>query len=173
MKILRNFWPSLQETRAFHHKEIPIPMLSFKSNRNIKSFLVRAILPPSLDYQTTHLPLIKFPSIHHALTLLKIWRILKLSITCDYTIFSINLHIKTIYITQILLLILQTIIHVLFATFMYNTALSLILPNLSCLLFSSRPPLNSSPLHPSPIFMTIAFFTSTRSNNVIVWKNPL
>ena len=61
MKILRKLWPSLQKTKTFHHKEIPIPMLSFKSNRNIKSFLVKAKLPPSLDCQTTHLPSIELP----------------------------------------------------------------------------------------------------------------
>ena len=53
MKILRNFWPSLQKTKIFHHKEIPNPMLTFKSNKNIKLFLVRAKLSPSLDHQIT------------------------------------------------------------------------------------------------------------------------
>ena len=98
MKILRKFWLSLQKTKAFHHKEIPIPMLSFKSNRNLKSFLVKAKLPPSLDCQITHLPSIEFPSIHRALTLLNIWRILKLSNTCDYTLFCINLYIIITYL---------------------------------------------------------------------------
>ena len=37
-------------------------MLTFKGNKNIKSFLVRAKLSLSLDHQTTTpLPLIEFP----------------------------------------------------------------------------------------------------------------
>ena len=60
MKVIRKFWPSLRTTRGFRHKTIPSPMLTFKSNRNIKSYLVRAKLP-SLDCHTTPLSSIEFP----------------------------------------------------------------------------------------------------------------
>ena len=60
MKIIRKYWPSLQQTNLFRNRSIPFPLLSYRSNRNTKSYLVRAKLP-SLDQNITPLPSIEFP----------------------------------------------------------------------------------------------------------------
>ena len=51
LKIIRKYWPYLQHLNSFRNKQLPTPMLSFKTNKNIKSFLVRAKLS-SLDCDT-------------------------------------------------------------------------------------------------------------------------
>ena len=50
MKIIRKYWPSLKTTKHFKGKIMPYPLLTFKSNRNIKSYLVRAKIPPSENH---------------------------------------------------------------------------------------------------------------------------
>ena len=50
----------LQQTNLFRNKAFPYPLLCYRSNRNIKSHLVRAKLP-SLDPNSTTLPPIEFP----------------------------------------------------------------------------------------------------------------
>lgn len=47
--IIKKYWPLIQRLQQFKNKPLPHPMLAYKSNRNIKSFLVRAKLPSSLD----------------------------------------------------------------------------------------------------------------------------
>ena len=44
MKIIKKFWPSLRGTKSLKHTRFPSPMLTYKSNKNIKSHLVRAKL---------------------------------------------------------------------------------------------------------------------------------
>ena len=50
MYLIRKYWPSIQHLKLFSNNLLPPPifMLAYKSNRNLKSFLVRAKLP-SLD----------------------------------------------------------------------------------------------------------------------------
>ena len=56
IKIIKKYWPSLEQLKYFNNTLPPSPMLAYKANRNIKSFLVRAKLP-SLDCNTeTHPP---------------------------------------------------------------------------------------------------------------------
>ena len=57
--IIKKYWHHLKELNSFKHKKIPLPMLSFKSNKNMKSFLVRARLP-SLDCDPKASPLHEF-----------------------------------------------------------------------------------------------------------------
>ena len=59
MKIIKKYWPYLKQVHHFRYKKIPNPMLSFKTNKNIKSFLVRARLP-SVDCHTEASPLNQF-----------------------------------------------------------------------------------------------------------------
>ena len=47
--IIKKYWPSIQHLKYFKNHPLPSPMLAYKSNKNIKSFLVRSKLPPSLD----------------------------------------------------------------------------------------------------------------------------
>ena len=56
MKIIRKYWTSLQQTRS---KLFPYSLLCYRSNRNIKSYLVWAKLL-SLDPNSTTLPWIEF-----------------------------------------------------------------------------------------------------------------
>ena len=58
MKIIRRFWPSLRNSKTFKHINLPPPKLTFTSNRNIKSHLVRAKLAPTED--DTSIPPIGF-----------------------------------------------------------------------------------------------------------------
>ena len=58
MKIIRRFWPSLRNSKTFKHINLPPPTLTFTSNRNIKSHLVRAKLAPTED--DTSIPPINF-----------------------------------------------------------------------------------------------------------------
>ena len=58
MKIIRRFWPSLRNSKTFKHINLPPPTLTFTSNRNIKSYLVRAKLAPTED--DTSIPPINF-----------------------------------------------------------------------------------------------------------------
>ena len=44
-KIIKKYWPELQHLQQFKNIKIPSPMLSFTSNRNIKSVLVKSKLP--------------------------------------------------------------------------------------------------------------------------------
>ena len=56
IKIIKKYWPSLEQLKYFNNTLPPSPMLAYKANRNIKSFLVRAKLP-SLDCNIeTHPP---------------------------------------------------------------------------------------------------------------------
>ena len=59
IKIIKKYWYHLQQLQQFRHVKIPTPMLSYKTNRNIKSLLVKAKLP-SLDCQTEATPLNEF-----------------------------------------------------------------------------------------------------------------
>ena len=56
LKIIKKYWPHLRQLHQFQHRKIPSPMLSYKTNKNIKHFLVRARLP-SLDCHTEATPL--------------------------------------------------------------------------------------------------------------------
>ena len=47
--IIKKYWHSIQCLKQFKNKPLPPPMLAYKSNKNLKSFLVRSKLPPSLD----------------------------------------------------------------------------------------------------------------------------
>ena len=47
MKIIKRFWPSLRNSKTFQHKNLPLPTLTFTSNKNIKSHLVKAKLTPT------------------------------------------------------------------------------------------------------------------------------
>ena len=58
MCIIKKYWPTIQHLQQFKHKALPFPLLAYKSNKNIKSFLVRAKLP-SLDCITETTPLSK------------------------------------------------------------------------------------------------------------------
>ena len=49
LQIINKYWPYLQHLQQFKHINIPRPMLSFKTNRNIKSYLVKPKLTQSLD----------------------------------------------------------------------------------------------------------------------------
>ena len=40
MKIIRKYWPSLQQTNLFRNNTFPYPLLCYRSNTNIKSYLV-------------------------------------------------------------------------------------------------------------------------------------
>jgi len=57
IQIIKQFWPLLEQFKSL---KFPKPMLVYKSNRNIKSHLVRAKLP-SLDPDIPQLPSIKLP----------------------------------------------------------------------------------------------------------------
>ena len=49
-KIIKNYWHHLQNLIYFKKTRLPLPMLSYKSNKNIKSFLIHAKLQSrSLD----------------------------------------------------------------------------------------------------------------------------
>ena len=48
LKIIKKYWPYLQNLNSFKNKQLPPPMICFNTNKNIRSFLVRAKLP-SLD----------------------------------------------------------------------------------------------------------------------------
>ena len=45
LKIVNKYWPSLKKLKYFQNKSLPPPMLVYKTNKNIKSSLVRAKLP--------------------------------------------------------------------------------------------------------------------------------
>ena len=45
LKIVKKYWPSLKKLKYFQSKSLPPPMLVYKTNKNIKSSLVRAKLP--------------------------------------------------------------------------------------------------------------------------------
>lgn len=57
MRIIKHFWPSLEQ---FTNINLPKPLLVYKSNKNIKSHLVRAKLP-SLDPETVQIAKITLP----------------------------------------------------------------------------------------------------------------
>ena len=61
LQIINKYWPDLQQLQQFKHIKIPRPMLSFKTNRNIKSYLVKSKLTLSLDCQTEATSLNDFP----------------------------------------------------------------------------------------------------------------
>ena len=48
MQIIKRYWPSITKLEQFKNFTLPTPLLAYKRNRNIKSFLVRAKLP-SMD----------------------------------------------------------------------------------------------------------------------------
>ena len=55
-RIIKKYWPFIYRLNRFKNKTIPPPLLAYKSNKNLKSFLVRAKLP-SLDRNSeTELP---------------------------------------------------------------------------------------------------------------------
>ena len=65
LRIIKKYWPYLKKLNSFANKDLPTPMLSYKSNRNIRSFLVRAKLrsldrnletPPSQDLALEYNP---------------------------------------------------------------------------------------------------------------------
>ena len=60
IEIIHKLWPSLQKTKWFKNKTIPRPMLAFRGNKNIRSYLVRAKLP-SRESQTKVPIQIEFP----------------------------------------------------------------------------------------------------------------
>ena len=45
-KITTKYWPELQQINSFKTSKPPCPMIAYRSNKNIKSFLVRARLLP-------------------------------------------------------------------------------------------------------------------------------
>ena len=59
LKIIKKYWHHLQTLHSFKNIKLPSPMLSFRSNKNIKSLLVRARLP-SLDCDPEAPPLHEF-----------------------------------------------------------------------------------------------------------------
>ena len=61
LQIINKYWPHLQHLQQFKHINIPRPMLSFKTNRNIKSYLVKSKLTQSLDCHNETTPLNNFP----------------------------------------------------------------------------------------------------------------
>ena len=67
MKIIRKYWPSLTKIKHLVNKKIPPPMLTFRSNKNLKSHQVRAKLPPIYSHFSPipkiELPLRTLPSI--------------------------------------------------------------------------------------------------------------
>ena len=55
-RIIKKYWPFIYRLNRFKNKTIPPPLLAYKSNKNLKSFFVRAKLP-SLDRNSeTELP---------------------------------------------------------------------------------------------------------------------
>ena len=60
IKIIRKYWPSLERLKYFNNSLPTCPMLAYKANKNIKSFLVRAKLP-SLDCNIKTNPLSSLP----------------------------------------------------------------------------------------------------------------
>ena len=72
MKIIKKYWPSLQKLKYFQDTSLPPPMLVYKTNKNIKSVLVRAKLPP-INYSTntkTHINLaLEYTPISNATTM--------------------------------------------------------------------------------------------------------
>ena len=46
MHLIKKYWPSIQYLKLFNNNLLPPPMLAYKSNKNLKSFLVRSKLPP-------------------------------------------------------------------------------------------------------------------------------
>ena len=59
LNIIKKYWHHLKTLHSFKNKKLPSPMLSFRSNMNIKSLLVRARLP-SLDCDPEAPPLHEF-----------------------------------------------------------------------------------------------------------------
>ena len=49
IKIINKYWPSVQELHQFQHTRIPRPMLCYRTNKNIRTHLVKSKLTPSLD----------------------------------------------------------------------------------------------------------------------------
>ena len=47
--IIQKYWHSIRGLKQFKNIPLPPPMLAYKSNKNLKSSLVRSKLPPSLD----------------------------------------------------------------------------------------------------------------------------
>ena len=60
IKIIHKYWPSLSKTKHLLNKKIPPPRLTFCSNKNLKSHLVRAKLTP-LDSHSSPIPKIELP----------------------------------------------------------------------------------------------------------------
>ena len=55
--ILKKHWPSLQELNFFRNISLPPPMLVYKTNKNIKTSLVRARLPSNNGDRDTDSPM--------------------------------------------------------------------------------------------------------------------
>ena len=61
LQIVNKYWPHLQQLQQFKHINIPHPMLSLKTNRIMKSYLVKLKLTQFLDCQNETTPLNDFP----------------------------------------------------------------------------------------------------------------
>jgi len=59
MGILKKHWPEIQQSKCFKHNSVPLPFLTFRKNRNLRSYLVRSRLnkdctessPPSIKME--------------------------------------------------------------------------------------------------------------------------
>ena len=60
IKIINKYWPSVQELHQFQHTRIPRPMLCYRTNKNIRTHLVKSKLTPSLDCVVEATPLKEF-----------------------------------------------------------------------------------------------------------------
>jgi len=60
MHVLKKHWPAITQLRRFQNVDLPRPMLAFKRNRNLRSYLVKAKLP-SLDSTPTPLMPLDYP----------------------------------------------------------------------------------------------------------------
>ena len=61
LQIINKYWLHLQQLQQFKHINIPRPMLSFKTNKNIKSYLVKSKLTQSPDCHNEATSLNDFP----------------------------------------------------------------------------------------------------------------
>ena len=45
MHLIKKYWPSIQHFKLFNNNLLPPPMLAYKPNKKLKSFLVKSKLP--------------------------------------------------------------------------------------------------------------------------------
>jgi len=44
MGVIRKYWQDINETKGFQDNKLPLPLLTFRKNRNLRSYLVKAKL---------------------------------------------------------------------------------------------------------------------------------